>query len=108
MNVHDDFNYTKNPFDRVFNSTHESSKGLIFKIRRKPRIFFTREYSWGFKFETSMQFKRPAQFFPNFLFVSSLDLQYNTLINTDSILRAIYYTGVHYKIWYSWPVVSFA
>lgn len=117
MNVHDDFNYTKNPFDRVFNSTHESSRGLIFKIRRSLVFFFTREYSWGFKFEASMQFKRnkklgvlrrPAHFFPNFLFVSSLDLQYNTVINTESILRAIYYTGVHYKIWYSWPVVSFA
>lgn len=44
--------------------------------------------------------RRPAQFFPNFPFVSSLDLQYryNTVINTESILRAIYYTGVHYKI----------
>lgn len=30
--------------------------------------------------------RRPAQFFPNFLFVSSLDLQYNTVINTESIL----------------------
>lgn len=38
--------------------------------------------------------RRPAEFFPNFLLVSSLDLQYNnTVINTESILRAIYYTG---------------
>lgn len=42
--------------------------------------------------------RRPAHFFPNFLFVSSLDLQYNTVINTESILRALYYTGVHYKV----------
>lgn len=43
--------------------------------------------------------RRLAHFFPNFLFVSSLDLQYNTVINTESILGLfITQVTVHYKI----------